>query len=318
MIPENILLKDIPKEKENRAVDRQTQRIIQQQRNTRIKKAVLEFARSPIKHYPIITEEEYEARKNNPSFQPGAIAFSSSLSQQAEKSQQQQQQRPINQQYTWRTHNFPPTDDNSAYHYPHPPVVFVENEIEKMKIHKAQEQLLQQQREKEYDSVANSGQRFHILSQTGSIASVTGRPPLFSQAGGVGGAGGLSSSSSYASFAASSVEEVWKHPSQQQQHFSASQFSSSNNSLLSSSQRFQQQQQQQYYNENESLNAIRSHYLAENSIRTEPQLPVKLVRLRTLRNLKNVHLKNNLYFVSLEEKEKVEKKKQEEKMLGLL
>jgi hypothetical protein len=324
MIPENVLLKDLPKQKENRAIDRQSQRIIQQQRNTHIKKAVLEFARSPIKHYPIITEEEYEARKNDPSLQQGGIAFSSSLSQQG--GNQSQQQRPMNQQYSWRTHNFPPTDDNSAYLYPHPPVIFVENEIEKMKMQKAQEQLLQQQKEKEYDSVANSGKRFHILSQTGSVASTNTRPPLFSQTQGDGKAGGLSSSSSYASYTSSSVEEVWKHPSQQQQPLQpqpfASQCSSSNNSLLSSSQRFQQgsqqQQQQHYYNENESLNAIRSNYMAENSIRTEPQLPVKLVRLRNLRNLKNVHLKNNLYFLSLEEKEKLEKKKRDDKMLGLL
>lgn len=259
MIPENVLLKDIPKPTIKPLIDPNIQRAIQQQKTIRLKSEKIDFSRSPIKHYPITNDpNKYELP---PPYLQKQIQEQQRVIHENDYYSNSSSVR-VNQQYPYPPMNYP--DDNSVHYYPHPNVIFYENELEKIRLQQLQELYLKEQREKAEDSVAGrGGLQYNLLNNQNSLAPSA-------EASLVGG----------------------RLPSLVSQEVS----------LMA----------------NDSQNAIRSNYLAENSIRTEPKVPVKLVRLRNARSLKNVHLKNDLHFISAKQKESLIKRENENRMEKLM
>jgi hypothetical protein len=317
-IPENVLLKDVKNMvgSPTRTIDSSERKAVQNQKTLRIKKSALDLSRAPIKDYPLIPNDD-----------PFAAQYAEHQRQQwlLEQSQigsssgHQKIVRPIDvprnknpdlkysEQFQWRAKDFP--DDNSVHQRAHPPVLFYENEAEKYRLDQLEKVRLQALRDKEHDSFKDiPQQKYHLLSVAGGGSSVQS-----SSLGGSVVGGTMTGGATQHSLLLSSRHQQSQSQSQQfqQQYHSFSQQSlksQSSSSLMGGG-------SEAILSMNDSANAVRSNYLANDSMNSDKDIPLQLIRMRKVRNLKNTHLKNPLHFVSLQQKEEMDKKKKEQKSL---
>jgi hypothetical protein len=296
-----------------RTIDSTEKKAVHNQKTLRIKKSALDLSRAPIKDYPLIPNDD-----------PFAAQYAEHqrqqwLLEQSSSSAHQKMVRPIDiprnknpdlkysEQFQWRAKDFP--DENSVHQRAHPPVLFYENEAEKYRLDQLEKARLQALRDKEHDSFKDiPQQKYHLLSVTGGGSSV-----LSSSLGGsvIGGGTMAGGGTTQHSLLLSSRHQQSQSQQFQQQYNSFSQQSlksQSSSSLMGGG-------SEAILSMNDSANAVRSNYLANDSMNSDKDIPLQLIRMRKVRNLKNTHLKNPLHFVSLQQKEEMDKKKKEQKLL---
>jgi hypothetical protein len=291
-IPENVLLKDKNNLLANRPPppDEETKKVMHQQKTSRLKRAVFDLSRSPIKHYPIIPSADLYLGEHSSHVHQGRTRPPLYHDKKDEE-----EEKKISQQFQWREHDFP--DDNSVHRRAHPPVIFFENEAEKYAAKRLQEQKERELKEKEHDSLLDfPQQKYHLISSTSSTAAS-------SLAG-----GSLMKSNT---IAGGQSQIMMVPPGSLQAPSMATTYPKSN--MMSTS--YYSSAGGEIDSQNDSANAVRSNYMAADSMRTEGSLPIKLIRLRKVKELTNSHLKNDLHFISLKQKETDEKKKAADKLL---